>query len=188
MSTPHVAAAFAILRQARPLASVSEMLAALQATGVPIDDADTDTTRIEIRDALDALPAACENALDDDGDGDVDALDPGCADPDDASEQSAELVCDDGLDNDGDDLVDGADPACLGPLSANEAPACDDGIDNDGDGGIDWDGVPHDPQCVDRPWRTSERPPGACGVGPELALLSLPLARLRRRARPIRPA
>jgi hypothetical protein len=180
MATPHVAGAFAILRQGRPLADVSEVLGAFQATGVPIADADADTTRIEIQDALDALPAACENGLDDDGDGSADAQDPGCASAEDWSEQAPGVACDDGVENDGDGLVDMADPGCLGPFSPSESPACDDGLDNDGDGGTDWDGAPPDSYCVDHPWRASERPP-ACGVGPELALLALPLARLRRR-------
>jgi subtilisin family serine protease len=38
MATPHVAGAWALLRQAAPTASVDELLAALQETGTPIDD------------------------------------------------------------------------------------------------------------------------------------------------------
>ncbi len=38
MAAPHVAGAFALLRQAKPAASVGEILSALQNTGVPITD------------------------------------------------------------------------------------------------------------------------------------------------------
>jgi subtilisin family serine protease len=181
MATPHVAGAFAILRQARPEAGVSEALAALQATGLPISDADATTTRIRIRDAIDALPTDCSDGVDNDGDGAVDVpADAGCEDTHDLSETSPLLACDDGADNDGDGAADAADPGCQGPLSPSESPACDDGLDNDGDGGIDWDGAPRDPQCIDRPWAGSEKP-HACGLGWELALLALPALRARRR-------
>ena len=54
-------------------------------------------------------PPECRNGVDDDGDGRVDAADPGCVDFDDPDE---------------------ADPV--------EAPACADGVDNDDDGEIDY--------------------------------------------------
>jgi subtilisin family serine protease len=182
MATPHVAGAFAILRQARPEATVAEMLAALQATGVTVSDPYATTTRIRIRDALDALPTDCSDALDNDGDGLVDSpADPGCESTHDLSESSSLLDCDDGADNDGDGDADAADPACLGPLSPTESPACDDGLDNDGDGGIDWDGAPPDPQCADRPWRARETA-NHCGLGWELAPVLVLMARARRRS------
>jgi hypothetical protein len=95
--------------------------------------------------------ANCSDALDNDGDGLVDANDPGCVDGLDLDERSPTLVCDDGIDNDLDGLVDfipaGApplydygDPGCQSPLSVSEKPQCQDGLDNDGDGAIDFDG------------------------------------------------
>lgn len=45
MATPHVAGAWAVLKEAKPSASVTEILAALQATGVPVTDTNGITTR-----------------------------------------------------------------------------------------------------------------------------------------------
>ncbi len=124
----------------------------------------------------------CSDGIDNDKDGRTDDNDPGCLDPNDMSEKDAALACDDGLDGDGDGLIDfPADPGCLGVNSPREDPACDDDIDNDSDGKIDWDGgagagTP-DPQCANKPWKTSES--SACGLGFEAALLLLPWAFLR---------
>ena len=59
MATPHVSGAFAILKQAAPSATVSQMLAALQTSGQPVFDPLNGLTkpRIRILDALDELPA-----------------------------------------------------------------------------------------------------------------------------------
>jgi hypothetical protein len=160
---------------------VTAALAALQDTGVPITDPDADTTRIEIwtRSTRCRPPARTASTT---------TATATWTPPIRAAtrrrllEQAPDLICDDGLDNDGDGLADSADPGCLWQLSPDESPACDDGVDNDGDGGTDWDGTPPDPQCADRPYSNNERP-AACGLGPELALLALPLARLRRRSR-----
>jgi hypothetical protein len=137
---------------------------------------------------------ACENGLDDDGDGTIDfGEDPGCDGPDDDSERSASLACDDGTDDDGDGLVDyPADPGCRDPAASREHAACQDGLDNDGDGRIDFDGgaslnggtpiAPADTFCsagfVDRERKNS------CGLGFELALVLPLLAGLRRSLRP----
>jgi MYXO-CTERM domain-containing protein len=151
-------------------------------------------------------PGACENGLDDDGDGLIDAgVDPGCDDASDGSERSDALDCDDGFDNDSDDFVDfsptpgAGDPGCFDPSWPLEDPQCQDGINNDPsqDLLIDFDGgasagVPAeqqtdpDPQCVGAPWRDQEAaaPVVGCGIGPELLLLGLGLAALRRRRRP----
>ncbi|GAG31348.1 unnamed protein product, partial [marine sediment metagenome] len=102
MSTPHVAGAWATLRQASPDASVDEILTALQDTGVPIPDVFAETSRIRVAEAALALLPACSNGLDDDGDDLADvAEDPGCDHPADPSEKSLLLVCDNGLDDDG---------------------------------------------------------------------------------------
>ena len=60
MATPHVAAAFAILRQAAPAASIDAMLSALQTTGTPIRDSRNGLTkpRINIHDAVASFPGA----------------------------------------------------------------------------------------------------------------------------------
>ena len=57
MAAPHVAGAFALLRQAKPSASVGEILSALQSTGVPITDTRNNITkpRINVKAAFDAL-------------------------------------------------------------------------------------------------------------------------------------
>jgi subtilisin family serine protease len=59
MAAPHVSGAFAILKQAAPNATVSQMLAALQSSGQPVFDPLNGLTkpRIRILDALAQLPA-----------------------------------------------------------------------------------------------------------------------------------
>jgi hypothetical protein len=143
------------------------------------------------------LVTECNDGDDDDGDGRVDAADPGCADPSDLSERTPLYACDDGADNDFDGAADfPADVGCRYPDSTRESPQCQDGVDNDGDGRIDFDGgasrgvspptLP-DAQCFAAgqyvAWDNRERP--GCGIGFELALV-LPgirslLARTRRR-------
>lgn len=57
------------------------------------------------------LPTACQDGLDNDGDGWIDELDPDCA----AGTEELGLGlagCNDGLDNDGDGLIDANDPEC----------------------------------------------------------------------------
>ncbi|MFO0687431.1 MAG: hypothetical protein U0900_01865 [Myxococcota bacterium] len=90
---------------------------------------------------------ACEDGLDNDGDGFADLADPGCASSSDPSEQNPLVACDDGVDDDGDTLIDLLDPGCSSPADASEqnaAIACDDGVDNDGDGLADL----ADPGCT----------------------------------------
>jgi len=123
-----------------------------------------------------ALPA-CQDGVDNDGDGLVDfPADGGCRWPWDPSEQ---LDCADGLDNDGDGLVDHpADPGCGFAVSGVENPQCNDGLDNDGDGLIDH---PADPQCGS-PSADREAPKVGCGLsGAEFLPLLALLARRRRR-------
>lgn len=195
MATPHVAGAWAILAEAVPGLLVDEALAALQATGRPISHATANTTRIGIRAAYESLTVACEDGLDNDGDGRVDWAggDPGCSSGSDDTETSALLVCDNGEDDDGDGFVDIADPACSSgnpyvpdPAAPAELTQCQDGVDNDGGAGTDFDagesilgvgnGDPDgpDPQCSSRPWNNREGG-SRCGVGSELVLLLIPL-------------
>jgi hypothetical protein len=136
---------------------------------------------------------ACDDGLDDDDDGftdyKADALqrDPGCASVTDTSEDDPALPCDDGLDNDSDGANDfPSDLGCKSPTWPLENPQCEDGIDNNGDTLIDWNGGPaggnSQPICVGRPWRNNESSArGGCGLGVELVLLLIPLARLRAR-------
>jgi len=87
----------------------------------------------------------CADGIDNDGDGWVDLVDPGCAT---AADNDEALVgpdeCGDGVDNDGDGLVDGLDSECATPTGDSEAGPCGDGADNDGDGWVDLD----DPDCA----------------------------------------
>jgi len=186
MATPHVAGAWATLRQAAPSASVDEILTALQDTGVPIPDVYAETSRIRIAEALVAVIPDCANGVDDDGDGLTDLEDPGCLDAGDPSEKTPNLACDDGADNDGDGLVDfPEDPGCFHPAATLEDPKCQDGIDNDGDGKMDYDAgltangfadpAGPDPECG-TPWQNSEAASSYhCGLGAELAFLLPPL-------------
>jgi len=97
------------------------------------------------------LPA-CSDRKDNDGDGKIDAADPGCSSTSDTSEKDPALppppppACADGSDNDGDGLSDTADPGCESSTDTDEynpPPACADGSDNDGDGLADG----ADPGC-----------------------------------------
>jgi hypothetical protein len=156
---------------------------------------------------------ACSDGLDNDGDGLVDLVDPGCADPDDVSEMGA---CEDGTDNDGDGLVDFPDdPGCGSSDDGSEHSSeliCDDGLDNDADGLVDFADDPgcgfpmaptEAPQCDDGldndgdgavdlgdaacvfAWWNSETDL-ECGLGFELAALLPVLLALRRRRSMVR--
>jgi len=75
MAAPHVAGAWAALRQAAPGASVSEVLAALQDTGVPVGGpGGIVVPRIDMEAALEVLAPLC-GGPDGDGDGVPDACD-----------------------------------------------------------------------------------------------------------------
>jgi hypothetical protein len=100
-------------------------------------------------------PPPCDDGLDNDGDGLVDAgNDPGCRN---ASSTLEDPRCDDDDDNDGDGRID---------------------WDGDPEGNGDGPGLP-DSQCPDA-WRNKERA-GRCGLGFELVLLLTPLLAWHRR-------
>jgi subtilisin family serine protease len=65
MAAPHVAGAFALLRQAKPSASVSEILQVLQGTGVPITDPRNGITkpRTDVKAAFEALLSSSTPAI-----------------------------------------------------------------------------------------------------------------------------
>jgi len=99
--------------------------------------------------------AACNNGLDDDGDGYIDsAADTGCTSAADISELPE---CADSYDNDHDGETDlGDDPGCRDDsVDSREAPACNDGIDNDHDTQTDLD----DESCPEAWWVDEETPP-----------------------------
>lgn len=103
-------------------------------------------------------PPQCSDTFDNDGDGRIDAQDPGCLsgpnntfNPNDDDERNPSRLpaCSDARDNDGDGQIDARDPGCLsGPngafnpndddeTNAAALPQCSDTRDNDGDGRID---------------------------------------------------
>ncbi len=135
--------------------------------------------------------AACEDTIDNDGDGLIDFPDdPGCDSASDTSEQSPSIACDDGLDNDLDLAVDTDDPGCDDSADTSEkSPAliCDDGLDNDGDGLTDY---PADDGCTSPLDATEGRvegsnlpvlsPLGLMGLAALLGAAGLRLTRARR--------
>lgn len=116
---------------------------ALAGCTAPADDG-KDTGEVEIE--------ACDNAADDDGDGDVDCDDADCVD--DAAcdtTPTEETDCEDGLDDDADGTVDCDDTDCADAAVCDESPTteteCADGLDDDGDGTLDC----LDTDCADDP-------------------------------------
>ncbi len=111
----------------------------------------------------------CADGVDNDGDGRIDAQDPGCLsgpggafnpNDNDESNPAARPQCSDTVDNDGDGRIDAMDPGCLsgpgGAFNPNDnderdgpaaRPQCSDTVDNDGDGVIDA----RDPGCLSGP-------------------------------------
>ena len=83
----------------------------------------------------------CNDGLDNDGDGLIDANDMGCDDGLDFSEHDMTSTCMNGLDDDNDGWLDLQDPDCF--VDGDETSTaiflsgCTDGVDNDGDGSID---------------------------------------------------
>jgi Subtilase family len=206
-AAPHAAALAALLWELTQGSGAvpRDLVAALRGTALDIEapgqDVDSGAGLVTALAAGEALAGACNDGIDNDGDGKADfaGLDPGCASADDASERSATLRCDDGLDNDGDGRIDfradgSGDLGCAGPSSRREDPQCQDGVDNDGSLGTDFDGgvsvlgvgngdpAGPDPQCA-QPWQNREAPLASCGLGFELAPLLLGLAPLLRRRR-----
>jgi hypothetical protein len=98
---------------------------------------------------------ACDNGVDDDGDGLTDRQDTGCDGRDDPTELADEAsvsgavpaACRNGVDDDGDGLTDYPDdPGCTGHGDGDEwsdQGTCRDGVDNNGDGTTDG----KDPFC-----------------------------------------
>lgn len=92
----------------------------------------------------------CNDGADNDGDGLIDSMDPGCTLNGDREAPDPILTaCNDAVDNDADGLVDTEDPGCADSLDEDEynepISACQDGVDNDADGLIDF---PNDPGCT----------------------------------------
>lgn len=64
-----------------------------------------------------SVPGACDDGIDNDGDGAIDMADVGCASPSSSFENPQ---CNDGYDNDGDGLSDASDPDCTTASSNRE--------------------------------------------------------------------
>lgn len=79
----------------------------------------------------------CDDCIDGDDDGWVDAADPDCAKDASGTETNKTSVatCNDGLDNNDDGKIDSEDPLCKNGLDGEST--CDDDEDNDGDGWVD---------------------------------------------------
>ena len=118
-------------------------------------------------------PSDCRDGLDNDGDGVIDRLDPGCTVGDGLLESPdpPPRRCANGIDDDGDGMVDGDDPGCEDLLFDNDETdpppppaACNDGLDNDGDNRADY---PNDPGCtgLDDTDETDPDELPACGNG-----------------------
>jgi subtilisin family serine protease len=130
LSAPHVAGAWAVLKQARPEAGVGELLQALQSGGVPVLDtrsgADNRVTpRINVLSALDELDAldGCET----DGD---------CSEPTPFCEEGMCVECVDATDCDDDGLFCSGEPQCFagacvfsGTPCSGDASVCDETLD-----------------------------------------------------------
>lgn len=130
------------------------------------DSAALKTTTAASESRAKAPPAQCSDAIDNDGDGAIDAPDPGCLsgpgntyNPNDDDETNAPATqCSDTTDNDGDGVIDAQDPGCLSGPGGSYNPAdndetngpateCSDTRDNDGDGDVDA----QDPGCLSGP-------------------------------------
>lgn len=75
------------------------------------------------------LTLACDNEIDDDGDGTIDLEDGGCTGPDDTDERGAPWECDNGADDDLDTFSDFPDdPGCLHPTGLYELAAPEPGF------------------------------------------------------------
>ena len=84
-------------------------------------DAETDPTNAG------SAPAACNDGLDNDGDGDIDLADAGCNN--DPAWDVENPACSNGVNDDNDGLVDGADPHCAGkPHRKRETPKSSCGL------------------------------------------------------------
>ncbi len=150
-----------------------------------------------------SIIGACNDGIDNDGDGLVDLADVGCL----PGYHAENPACNDGIDNDGDGFTDfltdvdmdgiadpPGDPSCSTASGLTETRPCQDGVNNDGQFGTDWDGGESilgvgngdpngpDPDCS-RPWNSEVRPVFvfSCGLGPELALIVPLLGICRRR-------
>ena len=150
MATPHVAGAWAILRQHAPAASVSDVLAALQSTGIPVTDARNGVTTSRIRILAAANALAC---LDSDSDGvcDSDDVCPGFPDGEDTDADGTSDGCD--LDDDGDGLPDAVETLTGVFVSASDTGTDPLAFDSDDDGHGDGDEVaagsdPNDPASI----------------------------------------
>ena len=135
------------------------------------DGSTTDAVRPDIGGGGDPQ---CSDGEDNDGDGDIDLADPGCASAEDNNEgdEPRDPECSDGEDNDADGFTDfPQDPGCGSEFDDDEGdegggpnlPQCGNGIDDDNDGRVDL----ADPGCVSPadPREADPETPAACSDG-----------------------
>jgi hypothetical protein len=86
---------------------------------------------------------SCNDGVDNDCDGLIDAADPDCQC---TPTEDPEVTCDDGIDNDCDGLIDGADPDCQTGMVCSDYP---DKGSCDNDPNCEWVGSPKSGSCQD---------------------------------------
>jgi subtilisin family serine protease len=155
MSTPHVSGVLALLLDAAPTLTDSEIKDALYTSASPVSQCfectvwffDSCLIESEVACTVDVAGAGIVNAY---GAYQHTSTTSSTTTTTLLEDERGKKKCSDGIDNDGDGLVDGDDSDCQkgggGPPSnesENSKKKCKDGIDNDGDGLVDGD----DPDC-----------------------------------------
>ncbi|MFQ5670059.1 MAG: S8 family serine peptidase [Acidobacteriota bacterium] len=127
-ASPHVAGLAALVLAANPGKTASEIRDCINLTALDLGTAGFDRSfgngRIQAPEAVacnlsctitENPEVSCNDSVDNDCDGLIDAADPDCATC--TVTENPEVSCNDGIDNDCDGLIDAADPDCAGTCS-----------------------------------------------------------------------